>query len=372
MIGEVNKILLIGGRNRHLGGDLVADLRLAHSLQKEGVDVQLNTTAPTGFDSETNSWLRLSTTSLNSVLLTPKSDLPDILHSSGVWRKECILAHVIAKQVNIPHIISTHGMVTPWALSQKRFKKAVAWSLYQKKILENSSLLHATSIEEVNQIRSVGIKNTIAVAPLVIPKTAVNLDSKNSGDRIACFVGRIHPVKGLGPLLEAWAMIRPLNWRLVIAGPDQDGYQQVLEKKIQKLRIQNVVKFVGPVTGSERHTLVTSSELFVSPSVTENFGIAIGEALEVGCPILTTSTTPWVKHKKDDIGWFESLTSWDLANALYEATTMDEAALREKGARGRQLIHDQYSEKKVANTMLELYALAQGRDYGSSLLVDYY
>jgi hypothetical protein len=84
-----------------------------------------------------------------------------------------------SRNAKIPYIISPHGMLEPWALSQGRLKKRIAMKLYQRLDLEKADCLHATSEMEAISMRQLGLKNPIAVI-------LISRRSEHIGKRTPC------------------------------------------------------------------------------------------------------------------------------------------------------------------------------------------
>src|SRR5207247_454433 len=110
--------------------------------------------------------------------------------------------------------------------------------------------------------------------------------------RTALFIGRMHRVKGLMNLVAAWSEVRPKGWRMMIAGSDEDGYRGELEKAVARHGLVRAIEFVGPAEGEHKQALYRNADLFVLPSYSENFGMAIAEALANELPVVTTRGTP--------------------------------------------------------------------------------
>jgi glycosyltransferase involved in cell wall biosynthesis len=253
-------------------------------------------------------------------------------------------------------------MLAPWALHHRRWKKRIAWWLYQRRILAGAALLHATSMAERRDIRAAGLRNPIAVIPNAVDIPASLPERKRvSPNRRVLFLGRLHPVKGLDNLLEAWANVRPVDWELTLAGPDEEGYRAKLEAIIGQRGLANDVRFVGSVEGEDKWKLYRSADLFVLPTKSENFGIAIAEALACGLPVITTKGAPWQELLTHRCGWWTEIGVEPLAHALREATTLTEAQRREMGERGRQLVEQKYTWPAAAGKMLAVYEWMLGR-----------
>jgi len=156
-------------------------------------------------------------------------------------------------------------------------------------------------------------------------------------------------------LIEAWASLAPGDWKLAIAGPDEAGYRAVLERQIRTHSLADRILLLGVVDDDEKWSLLEQCELFIGPSRTENFGMAIAEALQSGTPVITTTGTPWRELVERDCGWWVEPDAAALQRALKEATQAAAEELRRRGGKGRRLIAEKYSWDQVAAKTLDLY-----------------
>jgi glycosyltransferase involved in cell wall biosynthesis len=177
----------------------------------------------------------------------------------------------------------------------------------------------------------------------------------------AVFLGRIYPVKGLPMLVEAWSRVRPAGWRLVIAGPDEAGHRREVEAAVAAAGLTDVVSFPGAVSGAAKTALLTGTDLFVLPSHSESFGMALAEALAHGAPALTTTAVPWPALEQRQCGWRAAPSADGLAEKLRVATAMDRPTLRAMGGAGRELVAAEYGWPRIASAFVSLYeSLARG------------
>jgi glycosyltransferase involved in cell wall biosynthesis len=100
-----------------------------------------------------------------------------------------------------------------------------------------------------------------------------------------CFIGRLHPVKGLLPLFQALASVS-FPWRLTIAGVGEAAYTAQLRARALELGIHAHMRWIGWVDGAAKYRLLAASDLFVLTSYSENFANAALEALAMGTPVL--------------------------------------------------------------------------------------
>ena len=159
-----------------------------------------------------------------------------VLHDNGLWLPTNHATARAARRNNIPLIISPRGMLTPWAMRFHGFKKRLAWWLYQYGDLQSAQVLHATSVQEAQEFRALGLTQPIAVIPngVGLPRAesreqraesriqksevsplipdlrppASDLRPRSSGLRTVLFLSRLHPKKGLLDLVRAWAAVK--------------------------------------------------------------------------------------------------------------------------------------------------------------------
>jgi glycosyltransferase involved in cell wall biosynthesis len=283
-----------------------------------------------------------------------------VLHLHGLWDPLLHDAAGFACRKNLPYVVSTRGMLAGWALGHKAWKKKAAWKLYQRNDLARAACLVASSEFEQRDVATLLPGCRVEVVPngCETRPGEVTLHDElpdASGIRWALAMGRLHPVKGYGELIEAWAALNPPGWKLAIAGPDENGYRKRLEEIIAAHALANRVFLLGEVGDSSKWSLLDQCELFVAPSKTENFGMAIAEALQSGTPVITTTGTPWRQLREHECGWWVENGPGPLLAALTEATTSGADRLRAMGEMGRQLITDQYTWDRVAARTTEMY-----------------
>ncbi len=282
---------------------------------------------------------------------------PSLVHDNGLWSYNHHQLAAICRRRSICRVVSVHGMLEPWARRHKWLKKRIAWLLYQCRDLKSANSLHATSDIEAGTLRSLCSNARIFVVPNGIELfTEEGHDTGEAkGDRTAIFLGRLYPVKGLPMLLECWGRVRPKGWRLQIAGPDEAGHRGLLEKIIKSQGLANEVEFLGPLGERQKNDALRNASLFVFPSYSENFGIAIAEAMAQGLPVLTTTGTPWPAVNEHRLGWRVAPTVVAFSDALRIATTTDVAELKATGQRAKTFAVSRYSWAEIGRQMLSQY-----------------
>jgi glycosyltransferase involved in cell wall biosynthesis len=247
-------------------------------------------------------------------------------------------------------------MLEPWALEHQSAKKNLAWYAYQRWILQSASLLHATADMEARQLRDLGLTAPIAVIPNGVPLPGDWKQSAADGPtRQALFLSRLHPKKGLLNLVDAWAEVAPADWRLIIAGPDENNHRQKVEQRVETRGLTDAVDFPGPIDDADKWDLYRESDLFVLPTFSENFGVVVAEALASGVPAITTTGAPWQVLEEKRCGWWIEPEVDALADALRDATTRSDAERLAMGRRGRALVRDRFAWPSIAERLLEAY-----------------
>ncbi len=279
----------------------------------------------------------------------------DVIHLHGLWSPSIHLAAGLARRHGIPYIISPRGMLSAWCLNNKSIRKRIAWWSYQQRDLQRADCIHATSGDEADDIRSTLAAPPIAMIPHGCELPPIGYTKKRSDSPLAVCITRIHPVKGLADLIDAWANVHPPGWQLVIAGPDSNGYAAQLRQQISRQQLDHSVRLSGAVDGKEKWDLLSEADLFLSASHSENFGMSIAESLAAGTPVITTQGTPWESVIDHRCGWWVPIGVDGLAAAIREATSLHSGDLLAMGKRGSDLITSQFSWDVIAGRMLNVY-----------------
>ena len=201
---------------------------------------------------------------------------PDVIHDHGLWLPSNHMAARAGRHRRIPRIVSPRGMLEPWCLRHRRLRKQVAWRLYQHRDLASSCCLHATSDSESRQFRTLGFHQPIISLPngVTVPKSHEfgAQHPPDEGAREVLFLSRIHPVKGLLNLTEAWKQFADPQWRLKIVGSGEDGHLAEVQQKVRSLNLQHRIEFHEAVHSNRKWELLQQASVVVLPSFSENFG----------------------------------------------------------------------------------------------------
>ncbi len=290
-----------------------------------------------------------------------QSPRPELVHIHGMWTYCDWLALRVHDRFGIPLIASPHGMLRQWAFAHRWWKKLPIWWLWERRKHAGAAAVVATSPEEAQEMRALGLRMPIAIIPHGLHLPALTQPKPANAPRIALFLSRIHPVKGLPLLVEAVAKLRPTGWKFVIAGPGEDGHELAIQAAVQAAGLTELFAFPGPVYREEKWRAYRNADLFVLPTLSENFGIVIAEALACETPVITTTGAPWQALQTHRCGWWVAATAAALAGALAEALAQPPETLQAMGRRGRELVQAHYTWDHATTRLTELYAWALGR-----------
>lgn len=294
-----------------------------------------------------------------------------ILHGNSVWRIANLFPLLLSSACPARIVWSPRGTFSAWSWNHHATLKRPFWRLFQKPALSRVHCFHATSIEEYRDIRRLGFAQPVAIIPnaVDVPPMPVPTVRKK---RIV-FLGRLHRVKGAEMLLAAWQRMadRFPDWELVIAGPLDSDYARGIQRQAQATGSAMRVRFPGEVTGQQKRMLLEEAALFVLPSYSENFGMAVAEALAHGVPVVTTTGTPWHQLPAKQCGWYVPPTTDQLERAMTEAIAMPLETLERMGSQGREWMTTDYDWRHAAEQMRQVYCwLLNGGEPPSCVRLD--
>jgi glycosyltransferase involved in cell wall biosynthesis len=280
-----------------------------------------------------------------------------LIHDHGVWLGTNHVIAAYCRRNGLKRVVSPHGMLTPWAMKHSKFKKLLAWHLYQLRDLRAADGFYVTNKQEADDLRRLGLDQPVLIAPYGMEFPEKLPERTSLPHKQALFLSRIHPKKGLLTLVRAWAKASiPQDWRLVIAGPDECGHRKQVEKEVEALDLSRKVDFVGVVDGDAKWRLLCNSHIFLLPSYSENFGIAVAEAMAAGLPVVTTTTTPWEIVKTQKLGWWIEPNEDALTETLTHALNLSSEELTAMGKRAGRAARAMCTWKDIASRLMCFYA----------------
>ncbi|WDE98209.1 glycosyltransferase [Lentisphaera profundi] len=284
----------------------------------------------------------------------------EIIHDHGAWLPNNLASFKMAKKHNKPFILTTRGMFEPWAMDHKKWKKKLAWWLYERRILLGADLIHATAMSEAQNLRALGCKQDIVLIPNGVDFPKILPRPQKQENKTLLFISRIHKVKGLMNLLQAWAKLQNDDWCIRIAGPSEEGHREELEGYIADHQLKNI-SFLGSLNDSEKWQEYVNADLFVLPTHSENFGVVVAEAMAAGLPVITTKGAPWAMLNENNCGWWIDIGVEPLIEAIREAMNLNDDERQSQGAIAQKLAHDHFSWPKIGTEMNQVYDYVLGK-----------
>lgn len=255
---------------------------------------------------------------------------PDIVYLNSMFSKHYVIDFLrfqMQEKVMPKVILAPRGMLKKSALKKKWFKKWLFLHIARLIGLYRDIQFHATNLEEKNEILQYFTNAKVSIIdnlPPTILEHPPKLD-KLSDQLKLCFVGRIHPIKNLQFLLGILKAVK-VNITISIVGQAEDkAYDMICRQMVDELPQNITVVFLGGLPHDEVNAILGDHHLFILPTLGENYGHAIIEALSVGRPVLISDQTPWKNLKEYHAGWELPLSdkqAW--INAIEEAASWDQ------------------------------------------------
>ncbi len=367
------------------GGPSQAIIEMVEALRNNNVDAEIATTndnglklldvplqkrieyreVPVWFFSRFSSRINAVTEFAFSARLTNwlwhNIDNYDLVHIHAIFSYPSTAAMRIARLKNIPYIVRPLGQLCQWSLQQAKLKKQLYLKIVEKANLDRSSSLHLTSKQEQQELKHLNLKTNSFILPhgLSIPDRITEANNKLrakfklSQDPVILFLSRIHPKKGLDLLIPALGIQRQFTF--IIAGVGDRAYEREIDNLLQKHNLNSRTIKTGFVSGEDKNLLLQGADLFTLTSYSENFGVAVLEALAAGTPTLTTPGVALSQMlEKENLGYVTELDIDAIASNLeYILSHLEEA--KEKGDRNRQFVRENYTWDTIALKMIDVY-----------------
>ncbi len=291
-------------------------------------------------------------------------------HSFGAWRA--------LHDSSTPYVLFTHGMLDPWFKKQyplKHVKKWMYWPWAEYRVLRDAQAVLFTSEEErvlarqsfwlyrCNEI----VVNYGTAKPSGNPELELNQffsrypELRNK--KLVLTMGRIHPKKGYDLLIEAFAKVLGPHsqWHLVIAGPDQVGWQKKLNHRAEQLGVASRITWTGMISGSLKWGAYRAAEIFVLPSHQENFGVVVAEAMAVGLPpLISNKVNIWREIEADGAGMVGEDTLQGTCDLLQNYLEMPDQETQAMRQRARNCFEQRFQIDRAVETLLALLKSVTG------------
>jgi poly(glycerol-phosphate) alpha-glucosyltransferase len=267
----------------------------------------------------------------------------------GVW---VYLNHQVVASAGAaaPYMLTPHGCLKSHALQIRRWKKWVAGRMYARRLLAGARCLRALNEAEYESIRAAGLGNPVCIVPngVRLPEIDGGGYAPHGDKRTCLYLGRIHPIKGLDLLVNAWLRVAPENWRLVVAGPAHGRRENNFLGRIRALSAGAGIEIVGPVNGARKEALLRGCDVVALPSHSEGLPMQLLEGMAYAKPLLMTRACNLPEAGAAGAALECDTAADSMEQALSAVTALDRASLAAMGMRGRELVERQFTWEHVA------------------------
>ena len=253
----------------------------------------------------------------------------DLLHVHALFSYAPSLAMQLARRAGAPYICRPLGLLGEWALKQKPLRKRAFIRLFDAENLNHAGAIEYGSPQEMREAAALELPAPGRMIPLGFqpvpehPEARLELCARFSlpADKtIILFLSRVHPKKGLNLLVEACSRLPADSFRLLIAGSGEPADEAAIRKQVKALGLDGQVLWTGFLENADKTLALRGADLFVLPSLSESFGIAVAEAMSAGCGVIVSDQVPvsdWIA--KAEAGWVTRTTVDSVHEALLEA-----------------------------------------------------
>ncbi|NET31570.1 MAG: glycosyltransferase [Cyanothece sp. SIO1E1] len=295
----------------------------------------------------------------------------DLVHTHTIFAPLISWTHGLCQLRKIPYISAPHGMLEPWALSYKSWKKNIYYTSLERNFLSKASAIQVTASPEGKNINFLGFDKLTLVpnglnkekylslkSPAIFYSRFPHLHNK----KLILFLGRIDPKKGLDLLAPAFARVRKSfpDIHLVIAGPDRINFTPTAKGYFIEAHCLEATTFTGMLKGSLKYAALAAADLYVSPSYSEGFSMSILEGMAVGLPCIITQNCNFPEAQAAKAAYVVKTNTQAIADALLTCLQNPHQA-KQLGHKAQNFIAQNYTWKQSAKKLLNTYtAILQG------------
>ena len=293
----------------------------------------------------------------------------DLVHVHNLYLFHDLVSGRYCRSFGVPYLIQPHGSLDPFIHRRHRWRKRFMEWGFQNRTLRQASAILFTTAEE----RELAAPFIFGTPGVVVP-LGMDLDEfagmpepgsfrrrhPEIGDKtIILFFGRINFKKGLDILAKAFGAVarRRQDVHLVIAGPDNEGWGARVRTWLGKEGVLGRTTFTGMLLGPEKLAVLRDASMFVLPSYTENFGLAVIEAMAAGLPIIISDKVNiWREVESAGAGKVVPCEAGKFTEAILDLLDKPELAWQ-MGQKGQALVRDEFHWPDIAVRLQETYAI---------------
>lgn len=291
----------------------------------------------------------------------------DIVHIHSLYVFPSTVAAYFCRRAGVPYLVRPHGSLDPYLFRRHRGRKWVYERLVEWRNLNRAAAIHYTAQEEEALVRPLQLRARGVIVPPGVhadryaegPTRAAFHEAwpETRGRRVVLYLGRLNFKKGLDLLARAFGQLARQHddVHLVLAGPDNEGYGATVRQWLAKENVLSRCTFTGMLLGSRKLMALRHADVFVLPSYTENFGLALVEAMACGVPVVISNRVNiWREVEEAGAGLVVGCDAEEVRRAL-AAVLADPASRQAMGGRARRLVEERFSWGAAGDRMVEVY-----------------
>jgi glycosyltransferase involved in cell wall biosynthesis len=291
----------------------------------------------------------------------------DLVHIHSLYLFHDLVAGYFCRRYHIPYLMRPHGTLDPFIHRRHRWRKGLMERLFEHRNIRQAAALHFTTAAEAQLAAPFTFQTPGVVVPLgidldefaTLPEPGQFRDRypEIGNKHIILFFGRINFKKGLDILAQAFGRVarRRDDVHLVIAGPDNDGWGARVRTWLAAAGVLDRTTFTGMLLGPEKLAVLGDASLFVLPSYSENFGLAVIEAMAAGLPvIISDQVNIWREVKAEQAGRVIPCDAASLADQILDLLDHPMAAAA-MAQRGKTLVQERFQWPRIGQSLVDAY-----------------
>lgn len=267
------------------------------------------------------------------------------------------LAPIICRILGRPYMVALRGGLMPEHVSMIRRRKYHKW-LYYKWLsfpfLRRATMIHCTTEIEAGAARELlGKDIKIAIAPNGIESNHIELTSISQKDSLTlCYVGRISREKGINEFIASWLGCKRKQDKIIVAGSGTGKYFNEF-RRLQEKSVGSVL-YNGYLDATGVEEVITKSHFLILPSVHENFGNAVAEALALGHPVMVSRGLSWDHIEDEGIGFLFDRNADSVCSAIRKAQSINEPIFKKMSSAAYHYAKENLGASGSANKLWDM------------------
>jgi glycosyltransferase involved in cell wall biosynthesis len=290
----------------------------------------------------------------------------DLVQTNAIFSVANLPVYWACWQHQVPYITVPRGMLEPWALSYRAWKKRLYYTLLEEPALQRANAIQMLATPEAEQIKPLNLRSPIVISPNGVyyqdfeqlPNAELFYQQypETRNKTLILFLGRVDPKKGLDLLARVFGSIRPQfpQLHLVIAGPDSFGFMETVRHDLREANCLDAVTFTGSLTGALKYAALNAANLYVAPSYSEGFSMSVLEGMAAGLPCVITTGCNFPEAAIAEAAHVVEINTKAIAEAITHCLLHPSQA-QDMGCRARQFILENYTWDKIAERLIQEY-----------------